>query len=172
MSTGEIAFTALLHGLAMSVALATVIGATLRWNAEMWLGDYPPDIREAFGPMSRTARRQRAVTGVLLGVVLLGALGLGLVWLHRADASPEFFDVALYVFVLLTTFNLFDLLVLDWLWFVRLRPSFIVLPGTEGMAGYDDDGFHFRAFLTGIAGSIALALLIASGAAALRWLGS
>ena len=170
LSIGEIASSALLHGLALSVVLGAVIVASLRWNAEAWLGDYPPDIRDAFGPMSERARRQRIVVAVVFGLVFLGAVGFGLAWLHRAHGSPGFVEVFLYVFILVTTFNVFDLLVLDWLLFVTIRPDFIVLPGTGGMAGYEDYGFHFRAFLVGLAGTVALALFLAGAAGGFRWL--
>lgn len=33
---------------------------------------------------------------------------------------------------------------------VYCQPRFVVLPGTEGMAGYRDYRFHFRGFLIGI----------------------
>ena len=44
---------------------------------------------------------------------------------------------------------------------MKLQPGFVVLPGTEGMAGYEDYAFHFRAFLVGLAGSLVLSLIIA-----------
>lgn len=163
LTTGEIVQAALIHGLSLSAALGAVIVGSLRWNAEMWLEDYPPDIREAFGNMSRVARRQRVVAAVAFGVVLVAAIALGLAWLVRADGSPGFADLFVYLFVLGTTFNAFDLLVLDWLWFVKLQPDFIILPGTEGLPGYRDYAFHFRGFLLGLAGTAAVALLIAGG---------
>lgn len=62
-----------------------------------------------------------------------------------------------------------DLVVLDWLIFVRSRPRFIVLPGTEGMAGYKDYFFHLKGFLVGVVLSAAVSL---ATAAAYRWLAS
>jgi len=41
-------------------------------------------------------------------------------------------------------------LVLDWLIFCTIQPRRIVLPGTEGMAGYRDYRFHFIGFLKGL----------------------
>ncbi len=58
-------------------------------------------------------------------------------------------------------FNLFDLVVLDWLVFMRLRPLRVVIPGTEGMAGNDDFRFHLRGFLKGTLGISVLSLAIA-----------
>ena len=43
-----------------------------------------------------------------------------------------------------------DLLILDWLIFCTITPSFAVYPGTEGFAGYKDYGFHLKAHARGI----------------------
>lgn len=58
-------------------------------------------------------------------------------------------------------FNLFDLLVLDWLIMVRIQPKFIILPGTEGMKIYNDYSFHFRGFLKGTVLTFLTSLVIA-----------
>ena len=50
---------------------------------------------------------------------------------------------------------------LDWLLFCTLRPRAIILPGTEGMAGYRDYRFHFVGFLKGLAFCLVGAAVIA-----------
>ncbi len=59
------------------------------------------------------------------------------------------------------TFNLVDLLLIDWLLICTITPKFAVIPGTEGMAGYKDYVFHLRGFLIGILISVVTGLLIA-----------
>jgi hypothetical protein len=54
---------------------------------------------------------------------------------------------------------MFDLLVLDLLMFYTWTPKFLVLPGTEGMAGYKDFRPHLKAQLT--AGNLGLAAFAA-----------
>lgn len=61
-----------------------------------------------------------------------------------------------------SVFNLLDWLVLDWLICIKIRPGFMILPGTEGLAGYADYGFHFRGFLIGIVISLLISLLFAA----------
>jgi hypothetical protein len=51
--------------------------------------------------------------------------------------------------VMFATMSLFDLVVLDWIVLVGLRPRLMVLPGTEGMPEYRDLGFHAVATLKG-----------------------
>jgi hypothetical protein len=154
---------ALTDGLILSVLLSALVVVTLRWNAESWLGDYPPDIREAFGPMSAEARRVKLVGGIAFLVFIAAVLVRGLVELSRASGGElTFLDAFVYTFIVGQVFNLIDLLVLDWLWFVTLSPAFIILPGTEGMAGYKDYGFHFRAFLVGLAGGTVFSAVVAA----------
>jgi hypothetical protein len=58
------------------------------------------------------------------------------------------------------TWNLMDLLILDWFVLMTLRPSFMILPGTEGLAGYRDYRFHFQKFLKGIVSTLMLSGMV------------
>ena len=132
----------------LSGLLSVVILLSLRLNPETWLNDYPPDIRKKFGPMGAEARRLRIPTAILFLGILFGVIGRGLYRMHQSSVGGLDFPMAFtYTFAVGQIFNVVDLLILDWLIFVALSPRFIVLPGTEGLAGYSDYGFHFRAFL-------------------------
>lgn len=158
---------ALWSGLALSVYLGLAFVALSVLNPEVWLGDYPPDIREAWGEMSPASRRQRWMLGLPVLAIALGMVVLATLQI-RGLPPPSFWEIWLHTFVMLSVFNVIDLLVIDWLLFVRIRPAFVVLPGTEGMAGYDDYGFHARAFLTGTLG-IAIFSVIVAGLATVAW---
>jgi len=100
---------------------------------------------------------------VLLGIVAMSFLGVR----TNAGGDIPFLAAFIHLFVMFTVFNLLDWLVLDWLIVVTIRPSFIILPGTEGLAGYEDYGFHFRGFLIGIMITFVTSLLVAGVVAAL-----
>jgi hypothetical protein len=55
--------------------------------------------------------------------------------------------------------SMYDLVVLDLWMFYSWTPKFLVLPGTEGMAGYKDYRPHLKAQLT--KGTLLLAILAA-----------
>ena len=154
------------YGLAFSaVMMISFILAALA-NPEIWLKDYPPDIRAKFGPMSPRAVRQRMLVGIPIFLLMIGIIVVSIAQLAQIKGSdPTFIDVFVNVFVILLVFNFVDLLILDWLIFVTIRPRIIVLPGTEGAAGYSDYGFHLRASFKGLAGSFVASLLIAGIAA-------
>lgn len=155
-------FGLILSGLLMGVLLISQL-----INPEIMLNDYPPDVRERYGrPRASTARHKLIATAAFLlaiSGVLFGAL-------RTLPAPIGFRTVFIDVFVIFMIFNVVDLLVIDWLIFVRWQPKFIILPGTEGMKGYSDYGFHFRAFLIGTAMITVLSTVIAAVAVALKWI--
>ncbi|MGH3145129.1 MAG: hypothetical protein ACRDTR_04935, partial [Rubrobacter sp.] len=151
----------LIYGAVLSVSMSLAFLGIAYLNPEIWLNDYPPDIRERFGPMSERARKQRTLAGVPVFLLLFGTIVLSAIRLARIGGDDAFFAVFLGTFTVLLVFNLADLPILDWLVFNTLRPGFVILPGTEGARGYSDYGFHFRAFLKGVAGAVVVSLLVA-----------
>lgn len=161
----------LLYGAILSVALGVITMGSLSWDAEMWLRDYPADIIAAHGPMGARARkRKRWVGGLWLGA-WLAILVTAIVTLHGLGAGrPTFWEVALLVLIMNTMFNLVDLLILDWLILMWMRPAWAILPGTEGCAGYKDALFHLRAAAKGVMFSVVVALVVAMVTVVLRTL--
>jgi len=153
----------LLYGVILSVALSLITMGSLYWDAEMWLHDYPQDIIEAHGPMGPRAVSRKRWVGALFLVALVAIVVWAIVALHRlAPSRPTFIDVALVAMIVYMMFNAVDLLILDWLIFVWIRPRWIVLPGTEGCEGYADYGYHLRAAGKGVVFSLIGALVTAA----------
>ncbi len=146
------------YGLTLSLSLSALIVLSLRWNAEMWVGDYPPDIREKFGEMREKTKKQRAVVALLFFllpiITLIKSIG-------ALPVEATFLNLFAHAFIVIFSFNVIDLLILDWLLFVKIQPKFIILPGTEGMAGYKSYKFHFDGFLVGTVVSIIVGLITA-----------
>jgi hypothetical protein len=153
----------LFYGAILSAFLSLLIIGSLYYNAEMWAGDYPPDIKKKFGPISDKAKRQQ----IIISIPFFGALIVSIVLANLRLQSVITYDLAFWMlflnsFIVVMTFNLVDLLILDGLLLVIRQPDFAILPGTEGMAGYKDFGFHVRGFLVGTVLSL-IAGLIAAG---------
>jgi len=154
---------ALVFGVVLGAILFTTILVVVRINPEIMLRDYPPDVRAEHGPMSDRSKRQRLVVGILVLAVMFGVIVASLApILDDVDAADLFPTSFVHFFVMFSVINVLDWLVFDWLIVVRIRPSFLVLPGTEGMAGYRDYAFHFRGFLIGIPITLAASLLLAA----------
>jgi hypothetical protein len=141
----------LLSGVILSAILFPMILLLVRINPEIMLRDYPPDIQAKYGPMRDRSRRQRLPVALLFLAVMFGVIAASLAPVLNGIDPPRLFTTAfVHLFAMFFGFNMLDWLVLDWLIVVTLRPRFLILPGTEGMAGYADYAFHFRGFLIGI----------------------
>jgi len=141
---------ALEFGLVLSAILFGLLLAVLRANPEIMLRDYPPDIQAKWGPMSERTKRQRLLVAAVFLMVILGVAVWSVKTLPALVARDVTFAAAFAHFaIMFGTFNILDWLVLDW-GLVYCQPRFVVLPGTEGLAGYESYWFHFRGFLIGI----------------------
>ena len=130
----------LLNGLLLSLALGVIVLGSLKYNARLWLQDYPRPIRERVPPLSPAEKRDRVVVAVLLLVVLFGGVLLETLRLRASQAGALPFGAAyLHIFLFLSVFNLFDALVLDLFILTLLKPSFVILPGAEGMEDLFND---------------------------------
>jgi len=148
------------YGLVLSILFTIVLLGAVFVNTEIMLNDYPPDVKKAYGgEKNPKTRGQKRIFSLLFLFVLFGVLCYSMVDLGRAT-ELNFPILFALVFVEVFTFNLWDLLVVDWLIFNTIQPKFIFLPGTEGMAGYKDYYFHFKGFLTGIGFSLVSALIL------------
>lgn len=128
-----------------------------RINAEMLINDYPPDIRAKAGPMSSGARKQASLASIPLLLALTAVIVLALHQLRQAEGGLTLPSTFVVVTVMLQVWNLIDLVILDWLILMTLRPAFMIVPGT---AGYHDYRFHFHKFLNGIVLTLILSGII------------
>lgn len=153
-------------GLVLSALFSLVAVGSVWLNPVIWLDDYPPDVRAAIGDSLPQPLALQALVGALLAAVIIG----GLIWsLRRLDSELGgigFGSASLHAFLIFWIINAADVVVVDWLFFMTLLRNWVVLPGTEGLAGYDDYFFHFRrSFLTLApwAGSIILSVVVGAG---------
>ncbi|MFZ1472872.1 MAG: hypothetical protein WBD79_02480, partial [Anaerolineae bacterium] len=56
--------SALVCGVVLSVVLIAIMIISAAIAPDMWVGDYPPDVKERFGPMSPRAARIRPFVAV------------------------------------------------------------------------------------------------------------
>jgi hypothetical protein len=163
-------YYASIFGLALSLVLTMITIVSGAIALDMFVGDYPPDIQQKFGPMSPRAARLRPFIASILFLTVLVIPITGLFALQAEVLSIPFLPALVFSILTLLVFNIYDLIVLDWIFFCTIQPRSMVLPGTEGMAGYRDYRFHFIGFLKGLGFCLAGGLLIAILWSALQWL--
>ncbi|AKT37110.1 hypothetical protein [Chondromyces crocatus] len=134
-------------GLLLGVVFACIVLALVALDRRFFLDDYPPDIRSVVGDAAGSPSDLLIMVAfVLVFGTLLGGPLLSLRAARRERKSPlGFLPAFLHVAGLIVLVNVVDVVVTDWLVFCTLRPAFIVFPGTEGLPGYDDFFFHFKA---------------------------
>ena len=160
---------ALIYGLVLSLALTILMVICGAIALDAFVDDYPPDIKQKYGPMSPRAARLRPYFAVLIFSVVLIIPLIGLVKLQTGNDSVAFLPALVFSGIVLLVFNTYDLIILDWIFFCTIQPRSMVLPGTEGMAAYRDYRFHFIGFLKGLRFSAVGSLVIAVIWVVLQW---
>ena len=154
----ELMRTSLFYSAIQTIALSIFSYVTFLYNPEVWVGDYPKDVKTAYGEISSKSKRDKKL---LVAVFLLIAFGVPVLMLVNTNVSGySFTEIVLCLFLMFQVFNLFDLLIIDWLILNTITPKFLVLKGTEGLPGYKNYSFHFKGFLIGTGISLLASLII------------
>ena len=118
-----------IYGLLLSLVLTVLLVIAGRIALDMFVGDYPPEIKAKYGPMSpRAARIRRYVAPLIVVTTFLVPL-IGVFHLSTIMGSVSFLEVFVFSVIALLVFNLYDLLILD-----------IMLPGSLSGDQASDDG--------------------------------
>jgi hypothetical protein len=151
----------LFDGLALSLVGSVIILASLAANPRYWLQDFPQSIQDAVPKKTAAEKSASKVWGIPFLLALIGGMTISGILLKRGLPGARFVTVYADTLGVALFFNAWDLLVLDWLIVCTITPSFLVIPGTEGMPGYKDYKHHVTAFLTGAMSSVVIAAIIA-----------
>jgi hypothetical protein len=149
----------LLHCAVYCVLIMLAIAPIGFVNPRIMLQDYPPEIQKAVPPKTDREKKLMIPFAILIFLVMFGYPSI-IGWTYRpVDPSFQYFFFVVWSMMLI--FNLFDLIVLDWIVFCSITPRFIVIEGTEGNTGYKNYKFHFPGFLKGIAITLLIAVSVA-----------
>jgi len=152
----------IVDGLTLSILSTILIGVSLRISPRLWLQDYPKDIQARVPPKTQKEKQQSTLIGFPFLFLLVAVPFFSTLALKQANnGNISFVLLLINAFGVFWTFNLVDLLLLDWLIGCTFTPKFAIIPGTEGAAGYKDYVFHFRGFLTGTVLSVIVGLIVA-----------
>jgi hypothetical protein len=156
----------LVDGAVLSAALGFVILGSLTYNPRLWLQDAPPRVRMMAPPLTALERRDRLVVGAFFFLTMIGVTAWSAASLRfRFGATLSFGTAFLHFAGVFSLFNLFDLVVIDWLVLLVLRPAFLTRLSVPGLS-YEETvgsyGYHFRAFVKGIGFIIVAGLIAAS----------
>jgi len=151
----------LADGALLSVLASVWILLLLRLNPRLFLQDYPKDIRDRVPPKTPAERRTSLLLGMPFLILLMAVPSIS-TWRVKQDSvgHATLWALAAHAFGVAFIFNVVDWLVLDWALVCTITPSFVVIPGTAGLAGYKNYAYHFRGFLIGTVVSAVAGLVI------------
>jgi hypothetical protein len=160
----------LVDGTILSMLLSIGIYGSIYINPTMWISDYPPDIQAAVGSVNGTLNQKIVASVLLFGVVIAVPLYSNAQLRRENNGELSFAAAFANSALILFFFATWDLLILDWLIFVTIQPDFVVIPGTEGLAGYRDYWFHFEVSFLGWAQWISILVggLVLAGLSMIR----
>ena len=154
----------LIDGGITTLIFTVIVLGMLLYNPRLFLGgnDYPPDVVAAAPPITAQEKRMSIILSIpfmllVIGVPVYSTLSFN----AQVGGGAPFWALFWHTFGVIMMPFLFDLLFLDWWMFCTITPSFVVIPGTEGFAGYKDKLFHLKAHSRGLLYMIAASLVIA-----------
>ena len=159
----------LVDGVTLSTALTVVILGSLAYNPRLWIGDAPEPARKLAAPLSPAERRDRWVVAGIFLLTMVAVIAWCAGRLIAREGMPSFGTILTHFLGIFFIFNLVDLVVIDWLVLLVIRPAFVRLsvPGLsyeETVGGYR---YHFIGFLKGLGFITVMALIAASATYAL-----
>lgn len=152
----------LLDGSILIAAFSALVFYVGRYKPRLFLTkqDAPADILAAVPPQTAAEKRQARVLAIPLLLIMVGGV-LYSTYTFALQSAPGFGFLFLHSLILVLGISLFDLVIIDWLVLNTITPQWAVFPGTEGLAGYKDYGFHGRAHLKALPGLVIAAALMA-----------
>ncbi|GHU55793.1 hypothetical protein FACS1894132_12410 [Clostridia bacterium] len=124
---------------------------------------YPPAIRERVCslPQYKDIVAQVSKKGIARKIIGAVLLTFGLAVLAYFSVAVTFLKAAIHVYIVFTAVNLYDLIVIDWFWFVHSPKTRI--PSAEDMiTAYHGLWHHFRGSLIGLGLGLPVAALSAT----------
>ncbi|KAA3658975.1 MAG: hypothetical protein DWQ04_23565 [Chloroflexi bacterium] len=139
----------LIDGTLLALFFTLMATITAFINPRIALSDYPDDVKTAVPPRTKKEFRQGIVIGLVSLIGILAVL-LWSTWQVKIQngGTITYWMAFATIFGEVFYMSLFDLFVLDILIFCTWTPKLVVIPGTEGMAGYKDIGIHLKGHAT------------------------
>ncbi len=111
--------------------------------------DYPIDVQKVanIGVPTKEEKLKGNVFGAISFSILL-LLPILFVLFHHSSAS-SFLSIFMHIWVICITWNVVDLIIVDWLFICKLLYRPFLLPGSEGYEGNRNYGYHFKGFVKG-----------------------
>jgi hypothetical protein len=119
---------AFITGLITSLLLTIIIPVSLAINPRLWISDFPKEMQEATTPLSPSEKRNRLLWAIPLMLVMFVYPIFSALQYENVNGAFSFVDAYVFFFVAWMTWNMWDLVIIDWFLVVWWQPEFIALP--------------------------------------------
>lgn len=134
---------ALIDGLVFSVVFGGMVTLMEVINPRLQLHNYPPDIQKEAPPKTKEERKKFRLMAVPMSFFLIIFLIGTVIEAYQAKAVG-YFTLLLHYLIIFLVWNVFDMVIMDWVIFCTITPKFLVIPGTEGNPAYKNYKFHIN----------------------------
>lgn len=151
----------LIEGIIYSLVLGAIITISQLFNARLWINDYPKAIQQRVSKRTKKENRMKLLVGIPFILIMFGyPICSTVVFKKSLGSEYNFWYGFINTLAIGNVFNLFDLLILDWLIFCYINPKYLIFEGTRGMKEYKDYNFHFRGAVKGFIMSLIFSTIV------------
>lgn len=141
----------ILESIIWSVLWMVMISIAIRKYPFTLEHDYPEDVRKVAN--IKQPSKSEKIKGMVFSVVsILLLFGLLIVFaiLHGKSDALNFQNSFFHIWIVSMSWNVIDLIIVDWILICKFSCKLFMLPGTETYAGNKHYLFHFKGFLKGL----------------------
>lgn len=153
---------ALLTAGVVYLLFTVLVLSSLAYNPRLWLRSAPPAIRDAVAPLTVREKRIRLVLLPALVAVTVGIPVWSVLSVETALGGITFESAFVHLWVVFVAFNLYDLVVLDWLVTVRWQPRFVYTPEIEPHLHHNTARYHLALHAKSTVALTAIAAVLAA----------
>ena len=150
------------YGTLLSVLASLILLLAVFFNPRFARNDLPKDIQNKVAPLTMREKLQSLFFFVPLITLMIGIpLAFGLALKSEHGNGVSYLALTGHILAVLLVANVFELVVVDWLVYCTIAPKRLVIPNTEGMAGYRDYLHQLRSHARGAVIMVFLSLALA-----------
>lgn len=138
-----------------------MILASLAYNPRLWIGDAPKEMQAAVPPLNASEKRARSIFAIPFMLMTFGYPIYAFIQYESANGALNFLNSFFFFFIVWQTFNLVDLLFIDFFCVVWWNPPRFRIPDVEHLHHLNNYTYHFRAFLKGVVMLTVVSLIFA-----------
>ena len=149
------------EGLIYACVLSAIVTISQFFNPRLWLNDYPKEIQNMVPENTKEEKLIKGLIGIPF-LIIMFAYPIYSTYALKISMGTSFTILIAFfnMLIISSIFNLFDLLILDWLIFCRINPKYLILKGTNGARAYQDYNFHLRAARKGFRISVLVSAVV------------